>query len=158
MSYGKPCNSTTGVPCAGPSSTYPTLRTPARSWRTGPNVTSLDEWVGYGAAAAGSLLTIGATPAASAAPPVVRKNWRRLWLWGLLLVVITSPFWSPATARSPPHSPDRLPHRAGETHGPTWPPAHGPRTTGISQTRLPVRAFAAASRSQGTHGCGARQW
>src|SRR3954452_11005500 len=119
MSYGKPCNSTTGVPWVGPSSTYPTLRTPARSWRTGPNATSLEEWVGYGAAAAGSLLTIGATPAASAAPPVVRKNWRRLWLRGVLLVVITSPFWSPATARSPRPPPDRPPPPARESPGPS---------------------------------------
>src|SRR3954464_1371717 len=126
MSYGKPCNSTTGVPWGGPSSTYPTLRTPARSWRTGPNATSLDAWLGYGAAAAGSLLTIGATPAASAAPPVVRRNWRRLWLRGLL-VVITGPFWSSAPARSPSPSPDRRLHRARETYGSTPPQGTCPR-------------------------------
>src|SRR5688500_1732020 len=37
MSYGQPCRSTTGGPSAGPSSAYPTFRTPASICFSGPN-------------------------------------------------------------------------------------------------------------------------
>src|SRR5690242_1205780 len=73
MSYGNPCSSRTGRPFAGPSSTYPWLSTPASICRTGPNPCRS----GVPARAAVAPPISGPAPAARAATPLVRKNFRR---------------------------------------------------------------------------------
>src|SRR5438270_4508974 len=109
MSYGQPCSRMTGGPSAGPSSAYPTLRTPASTCLSGAKDMCAGE-----AEAIAEL----ATEVAATANPTVRAKSRRV----ITRQIVEKSEWtckSKSAERCPPvDAPRRQARRSPHTRDP----------------------------------------